>query len=173
MNSKRGIWNGLLNAVIVIVVILAIALAGVRIAGMTPFAVLSGSMEPAYPVGSLVYVMKTECSELREGDVITFAISEEMTATHRIIEVIRDENDPEVLRFRTKGDSNPYPDTEPVDHRNVVGRAVFRISYLGYVSDFVSNPPGIYFTVAGIALLLMLTYLADSPRGRDKPTSEE
>ena len=50
----------------------ALLLAGARLVGLRTFAVLSGSMEPAYPVGSLIYVRSAEPSALECGDVITF-----------------------------------------------------------------------------------------------------
>ena len=55
-------------------VLLAVALAAPRVLGLTPFVVLSGSMEPTYPVGSLVYVRSVDASELRVGDPVTFTL---------------------------------------------------------------------------------------------------
>ena len=69
-------------------VLLAVALAAPRVLGLTPFVVLSGSMEPTYPVGSLVYVRSVDASELRVGDPVTFTLEgREAVATHRVIEV--------------------------------------------------------------------------------------
>ena len=84
---------------VIAVVIFVILLAGVRLAGIKPYAVLSGSMEPEYPVSSLIYVKNVDTNKLKVGDDITFMLDEDTLATHRIIEVIPDEKDSSVVRF--------------------------------------------------------------------------
>ena len=61
----------------VLAVILAVALVGVRLVGLQVFTVLSGSMEPTYHVGSLIYVKDVDYKELEAGDVITFMLDED------------------------------------------------------------------------------------------------
>ena len=51
MNFLRKLFNALSTLVVIAVVFLAVALVGVRLVGLTPYAVLSGSMEPTYHVG--------------------------------------------------------------------------------------------------------------------------
>ena len=53
------------------VVILAVLLVGTKLIGLTPYTVLSGSMEPEYHVGSVIYVTKVEPEELKERDGIS------------------------------------------------------------------------------------------------------
>lgn len=55
----KRIWNWISSILVAAVVLLAVALVGVRIVGLQPYVVLSGSMEPTYPVGSLIYVKST------------------------------------------------------------------------------------------------------------------
>ena len=95
------IWNVFTSALVALVVILALLLVGVRVFGMQVFTVLSGSMEPVYHVGSLIYVKETDPMTLQPGDVITFMLDENTVATHRIVDVIPDEEDPSVIRFQT------------------------------------------------------------------------
>ena len=95
---------------VALVVLLAVALVGVRLAGIRTFTVLSGSMEPTYHVGSLIYVKKVDSAAIRPGQVITFMLDENTVATHRVVEVVPDEDDPSTLRFRTKGDANDAED---------------------------------------------------------------
>ncbi|MEI3100617.1 MAG: signal peptidase I [Oscillospiraceae bacterium] len=83
--------------------------------------VLSGSMEPTYHVGALIYVKKVDAMELRSGDVITFMLDEDTVATHRIVEVVPDAEDSSVLRFRTKGDADGNVDGSLVHYKNVLG----------------------------------------------------
>ena len=157
----KQIWNWISSMLVVIVVLLAIALVGVRLIGLQPYVVLSGSMEPTYHVGSLIYVKDVDYRELRAGDPITYMISQDTVVTHRIIEVLVDENDPNVLRYFTKGDANEVPDGSSVHYRNIIGKPVFSIPYLGYVSDYIQNPPGKYVAIAGAALLILLVFLPD------------
>ncbi len=146
---------------VALVAILAILLVGVRVCGVQVFTVLSGSMEPAYHTGSLIYVKEVEYTELKTGDVITFMLDEETVATHRIAGVVPDEETPEVLRFRTKGDANDAEDGKLVHYRNIIGTPVFTIPYLGYVASFIQNPPGTYIAISLGAILLLLVFLPD------------
>ena len=66
---KRAL-NILSDVVIVLLLILVIAFAGVRLVGLTPYAVLSGSMEPELPVGSLIYVRETDPATIQAGDTV-------------------------------------------------------------------------------------------------------
>ena len=162
MNKKiKKIWNGFTTALVAAVVVLAVLLVGARIAGLRVFTVLSGSMEPAYHVGSLIYVKDVDYTELEPGDVITFMLDESTVATHRITEVVPDEEDSSVLRFRTKGDANDAEDGSLVHYKNVIGTPVFTIPYLGYVANYIQNPPGTYVAIAAGAILLLLVFLPD------------
>ena len=152
----------LLSPILVaLVVLLAVALVGVRLAGIRTFTVLSGSMEPTYHVGSLIYVKKVDPTTIRPGQVITFMLDENTVATHRVVEVVPDEDDPSTLRFRTKGDANDAEDGSLVHYKNVIGTPVFTIPKLGYVANYIQHPPGLYVAISAGAVLLLLTFLPD------------
>lgn len=159
--TVKKIWNRITAVLVAIVAVTAILLAGARLAGLKVFCVLSGSMEPSYPVGSLIYVKKVDPYKLKSGDVITFMLDEEAVATHRIIEVIPDQNNPAVVRFRTKGDANEAADGALVHYKNVIGCPVLAIPKLGYVAGYIQSPPGIYLAIAAGAILLLLVFLPD------------
>ncbi|MBQ9848750.1 MAG: signal peptidase I [Clostridia bacterium] len=159
--TVKKVWNWITAAIVIVVVIVALLLVGARIAGFHVYAVLSGSMEPAYHVGSLIYVKEVDAHELKSGDVITFMVSDDTVATHRIVEVVPDEEDPTVVRFRTKGDANEAIDGSLVHYKNVIGTPVFSIPKLGYVSTYIQNPPGTYVAIAAAAVLLLLVFLPD------------
>lgn len=161
MDLIKKIWSGISTAVVALVVILALLLAGARLVGLQVYTVLSGSMEPNYHVGSVIYVREVEPSTLQVGDAVSFLISENTVATHRIIEVLPDEKDPDVIRFRTKGDNNDIADTNPVHCNNVLGKVVGTIPLLGYLSDFVQHPPGTYITLCAMAILILAVFLPD------------
>ena len=156
----KKVWNAITTVLVILIVILAILLVGVRLAGFRVFTVLSGSMEPTYHVGSLIYV-KVDPFQLKSGDVITFMLDENTVATHRIIQVVPDEDEPEVLRYATQGDANDAPDGTLVHYKNVIGTPVFTIPQLGYVANYIQNPPGTYIAISGAAILLLLMFLPD------------
>ena len=157
----KRIWNWISSILVASVVLLAVALVGVRIVGLQPYVVLSGSMEPTYPVGSLIYVKSADYKQLKIGDPITFLVSEDTVATHRIIEVLPDEDDPNTIRYFTQGDANDAPDGSSVHYKNIIGKPVFSIPYLGYVSNYIQAPPGKYVAISGCALLMLLVFLPD------------
>ena len=163
------VWNVFTSALVALVVILALLLVGVRVFGMQVFTVLSGSMEPVYHVGSLIYVKETDPMTLQPGDVITFMLDEDTVATHRIVDVIPDEEDPSVIRFQTKGDANDAVDGSLVHYKNVLGTPVFTIPKLGYLASYIQNPPGTYVAISAGAVLLALVFLPDLFGGDEKP----
>lgn len=154
----KRIWNIITTLILLIVVILAILMAGGQLLGMRPFAVLSGSMEPAYPVGSLIYVKATDFEDIKVGDAITFVFNEDLdVVTHRVYAIADAENQ----LFQTKGDANATPDGAPVHYKNVVGVVQYSIPYLGYIADFVTQPPGMIVAIIGGVILLILIFLPD------------
>ncbi len=159
--NLKKIWNVVSRILVALVVLLAIALVGVRLVGIKTYAVVSGSMEPTYPTGSLLYVKSIDVKELKVGDAITFMVDEDTVATHRIIEIIPDEEDSSVLRFRTQGDANETADGTPVHYKNIIGKPVFAIPYLGYFAHFVQNPPGLYLAIGFAVVLVLLVFLPD------------
>lgn len=166
------VWNVFTSALVALVVILALLLVGVRVFGMQVFTVLSGSMEPVYHVGSLIYVKETDPMTLQPGDVITFMLDEDTVATHRIVDVIPDEEDPSVIRFQTKGDANDAVDGSLVHYKNVLGTPVFTIPKLGYLASYIQNPPGTYVAISAGAVLLALVFLPDIFGGDEKPVKK-
>ena len=169
----KRIWNWISGILVAVAVLLAIALVGVRIVGLQPFVVLSGSMEPKYHVGSLIYVQAVDYKELKVGDPITYMISQDTVVTHQIIEVLVDENDPDTIRYFTQGIANDVPDGVSVHYKNIIGKPVFSIPYLGYVSNYIQNPPGMYVAIAAGAILILLVFLPDLFADDKKKKKEE
>lgn len=155
------VWNIVTSVLVAAVVILALLLVGVRIMGLQVFAVLSGSMEPAYHTGSLIYVKEVDPFQIEPGQAITFMLDEDTIATHRVVAVVPDEEDASIIRFRTKGDANNSEDGSLVHFKNVVGTPVYTIPYLGYVANYIQKPPGLYMAISAGAVLLLLVFLPD------------
>lgn len=189
MRAIKKIWNFINTLLVVAVVLLAIALVGVRLVGLTPYAVLSGSMEPTYHVGALIYVKDIAPEEVEVGTPLTFIVNEELLiATHRVVDIavaetkmetvldeagnpVLDENGKEVQQevpleepvyyFQTKGDANDDVDGSLVHHKNVVGTPVFSIPYLGYLSSWLQTRKGMIMGISIALVVLILTFLPD------------
>ena len=159
--SLKKIWNVISSILVALVVILALLLVGARVVGLQVFTVLSGSMEPTYYTGSLIYVKKVDPYTITEGQPITFMLDENTVATHRVVGIVPDEEDPTVIRFRTKGDANEAEDGGLVHYKNVIGTPIFSIPYLGYVANYIQHPPGMYIAISAGAILLLLVFIPD------------
>jgi signal peptidase len=134
------------------------------------YAVLSGSMEPALPVGSLVIDLPVAADQLHKGDVVSFHRPDAagQVITHRIVEVDhRAAGNQAVLR--TKGDANNAPDPWQVTTSPDNWRVATVIPGAGYVLGYLRSPLGQILTFVGPALLLGLMLLRDLWR---KPPEE-
>ena len=146
----QKVCNAISTVLVVLVVILALLLVGVRLVGLRPMCVLSGSMEPTYHTGSLIYVKPCAPEDVQVGDAITFVLNEDLdVVTHRVISI-----DAENEHFYTQGDANDAPDGAPVYFKNLIG----------LVSHWVSNPPGMYLAIAIATVLIVLAFLPDMLR---------
>lgn len=101
--------------------------------------VLSGSMNPTIKMGSVVVVKPVDQYQI--GDIITFKSSREDKApiTHRIHDIKVSGGVPVYI---TKGDANENPDQREVPKREIVGKVLFSVPYLGHVVDFAQRPIG-------------------------------
>lgn len=104
--------------------------------------VLTGSMEPAIPVGSIVITKEQSSYEIE--DIISFQ-EEGAIITHRIISIDRE-------RYITKGDANNVADTEEVQQKQILGKVILTIPLLGYLVMWLMSPVGIIslFIIIGI-----------------------
>ena len=157
MTTLKKIWNIVSTTLVVLMVLCAVFLMGSRLLGYQCYTVISGSMEPEYSVGDLLYVKKVNVNNIKVDDPITFILNEDLVvATHRVVRI-----DAENQRFYTKGDANEIEDSEPVHFNNVIGVPQFSIPKLGYVSDFIQNPPGMYITIGVGIVLILLVFVPD------------
>ena len=175
IKTAKKIYSIISTLLIIVVVVIAFLLAGVRLFGITPYTVLSGSMEPKYHVGSLIYVSKVDAADIKVDDPLTYRMANGTVVTHAVIEIIEADT-PANRQFITQGIANDTPDGAPVHASAVIGRPVFSIPYLGYVSNYVQNPPGTYVVVCFILAILLLSFVSDilgQPTHETKEETEE
>ena len=161
----KKIFDVITSLLVAAAVILVVLLVGVRLFGIEPFTVLSGSMEPRYHVGSVIYVEEVDPRELSVGDALTFTINGTII-THEIINIV-DAQNPNDMLFETQGLTNNVSDGNiPVS--NIIGRPVYTIPYLGYVAEYVQKPAGLMGIAAVIVILLLISFILDILAGGKK-----
>lgn len=101
VNATKRFCSIVTGIVLVMAALMLVAFAGVRLFGLTPYAVLSGSMEPEYPTGSLIYVRDVDPADVAVGDAITFELESGTLVTHEVYEI-----DSDARAFRTQGIAN-------------------------------------------------------------------
>jgi signal peptidase len=150
------VCNVLSLSILILIVIVAAGLLAAQALGFKPMAVLSGSMEPAYATGSVVFVdTNADVESVSVGDVVTYSLSGGTTVvTHRVIAI-----DEKKGLFTTKGDANEFEDG-PVPYGSFIGRtAGFYIPFAGSILLMVGTTQGIavaLFFLAFIVVLLMV-----------------
>lgn len=142
----------------IVAVIVAIAL--LLIVSMFPITgnirlkvVLSGSMEPAIPVGALVVIKPS--SNYQSGDIITFGkdTKTDIPTTHRVVDVRTVSGN---YVYMTKGDANEEADRREVQESEVIGKVAFHVPYLGHVIEFAKRPIGFVILVIIPAGLIVI-----------------
>lgn len=114
--------------------------------------VQSGSMEPAIHTGSVVIAKPFDIYHV--NDIITFGnkTTNQTPTTHRIVEV---KNNNGNISYISKGDANNAVDRKEVLQRNVIGKVLFSVPYLGYAIDFVKKPLGFILVIIIPALFVI------------------
>lgn len=143
MKLLKGIFN-LLSIMVYICIIGYLLIAAPLVMGFRPVVVLSGSMEPAYRVGSVIYYKETPFDEIQVGDPITFFGADSgVMVTHRVVE-----KHEESMSFETEGDANGSRDPGMVPYDHVAGKATaFCIPYAGYFVNYGKQPVSIVVMV--------------------------
>jgi len=114
--------------------------------------VLSGSMEPAIKTGSVVIVKPAD--DYKIGDIITFGPYAKTKAptTHRIYDIKVTEGR---VSYITKGDANNAPDTKEVLKRNIIGKVLFSIPYIGYAVETARKTLGFMVLIIIPAVIII------------------
>ena len=146
----KKICNILSTLVLLVLLAAAAVLLVPMLLGYKEMAVLSGSMEPTIPVGSLVYVKPVEATDLAVGDVCTYYLTDgETFVTHRVMSI-----DSENQTLVTQGDANDTADGD-IQFSQVYGKAEFHLPYLGLAIQNIRTPV-VIMTICGVVMLVIL-----------------
>jgi signal peptidase len=122
--------------------------------------ILSSSMEPTLPLGSLVITHAQAPNSYRVGDVVTFITPAHqlVLVTHRITQIIPPQS-MEPLTLLTKGDANTNGDAWALSPGNIQGRVVFKIPYVGFLIHAIQTPLGFGALVVATFLGLVVPFV--------------
>jgi len=137
----RAIGHGLSLGLLLLVLGLGILVIGIPAAvGGTPLTILTGSMSPNLPPGTLVVIKPTPIDEIAIGDILTFQLESGKpdVVTHRVIGIVKDTGSTDV-RFITQGDANASPDAGEVMPVQVRGTVWYAVPWLGWVNQAVNG----------------------------------
>lgn len=144
-------------AAAVLVVAAAIVIAGPQLLGWRPMVVLSGSMEPVYPVGSMVYVRKVSPQEVKVGEPIAFYLEDGSTViTHRVVRI-----DTQKQAFYTKGDANQVEDGTATPYSRLIGTPAFDIPKVGYLASYLGTASGRIIMITILVCILLIAFLPE------------
>jgi signal peptidase len=171
LNKKKFAETIVFAALVVIAIIVLVFYRPTVLAGDTQYEpVYTGSMVPAIGVGSVVAIKPVNPDNLEVGDIICYRFSETTSVTHRIIEV-NDEG------FITKGDANEDPDQLAVKKEDVIGKVVFTLPLIGYLSSFTRTAVGYICLVVTPAVLLIgfeiKSIIVELKKEKNKPLTPE
>lgn len=110
-----------------------------RAAGAEPYTILTGSMQPDRPPGTLVVVKPVDPQEISTGDVITYQLEsgKPTVVTHRVVGVGANGKGESV--FITQGDANDTADPVQVNQVQVKGRLWYTVPFAGRINNVVNG----------------------------------
>ena len=122
------------------------------------YTIISPSMEPNINVYDVVITKKVrDYSKIKVGDVITFisssSLGEGLTVTHRVKDIIVTDDD---IKFRTQGDNNPIPDSALASSKNVMGKVLFKVPWVGHIQFFLQSKGGWLFALLIPAMVIVI-----------------
>lgn len=139
------------TAILLVLIAICLPLTVPKVMGYELYTVITGSMEPAISVGSLVYIKGEAPEDIKEGEVIAFYGAKDSNAiiTHRVME-----NRIVMGEFITKGDANQTKDMNPIPYENFIGKVALNLPSLGYIAQIITSLEG--KITAGAVIILAI-----------------
>ena len=140
----RGICGVLATLLTLCILLMAAGLMGVRAFGITPYVVPEDMEGLPWSAGALLYVRQEQPETLQPGDTIAYVTDSDLSLEGGVIGSVDTER-----RFF-------YVEGTPVYWDNVLGQPLWGIDGLGYVSGYISRPPGLYLVLGAAVVLALL-----------------
>ena len=152
-NPVAAFCSALGTLLLIVLVVACLPLTVPKVIGYQMYTVISGSMEPSIPTGSLVYIKGMEPQDVVDGDVIAFYGGHDSNAiiTHRVVK-----NRVVMGEFITKGDANDKEDMNPIPYSNFLGRVELSLPVVGGLAQMLTSLEGkiAAATLIGLAVIL-------------------
>ncbi len=171
----KKIINVIIDIVVILVLVVSILIVTLSLTsksmgvpnlfGVAPLSVQSNSMEDTFTTGDLLLSQVTnDPGETYEvGDIVTFPIEIEgeiVLNTHRVVEVIEDDN---ITYYKTQGDNkntNPEPDKDLQSASTIVAKYTgTKIPGIGNALTFIRTQLGFFLCVL-LPMIIFFVYEA-------------
>ena len=165
MKILTKIIKACFNALMIILIIMAIALTVIYFAGIHPYVVKSGSMESEITVGSLCFInTKVQYEDIKENDIIAFNTQGDTKVTHRVVAITEN-------GIETKGDANHSSDGITTTKENYYGKTLCSIPKIGFLVYKLQTPKGRIIAITAIIAIFLIGILLDE-FNKDKEKDE-
>ena len=146
------------SILLIILILICIPFTIPKAFGLSIYEVITDSMTPKYPVGSVIYVEKAQPEDIKVDDVITFSIGTDTSQvmTHRVVAI-----DSENHTFTTKGDANKDVDVSPVAFQRLLGKPMYCIKHIGFLVQLFESNEGRVFLGVLLVLVFVLWFAGD------------
>lgn len=140
LGLSAGVLGFLMLVGLLVIVIPAIS-------GSTPMTILTSSMEPTYPPGTLIIVRPVAIDEIAIGDAVTYQIAsgKPEVVTHRVTAISSIDGE---KTFTTKGDNNAVADAKPVLPVQIRGTVWYAVPYVGHINSIVNGESRVWIVPA-------------------------
>ena len=125
-----------------------------KLFGGAVYNVVSPSMAPEIPVGSLIVVQPVDPGDLQEEDIIAY-YRDNVVITHRITS-----NNTLEGKITTKGDANEEEDLFLVTYNQVIGKVTWHVPFLGGLAQGLTSTAGKIYLLAVLACGIMFHMIA-------------
>ena len=162
-NPLAAVFRAVGIILLIAIIAICVPLIVPKTMGYQLYTVVSGSMEPAIPTGSLVYVKYIQPEEIQTEDVIAFygTDADGSIVTHRVVS-----NSAAMGNFITKGDANSDNDMNPIPYANYIGKVQLSVPKLGGIFQTITGTNGKIAAVSMIGLAIVLEILAAGLQGK-------
>ena len=162
-NPLAAVFRAVGIILLIVIIAICVPLIVPKTMGYQLYTVVSGSMEPAIPTGSLVYVKYIQPEEIQTEDVIAFygTDADGSIVTHRVVS-----NSAAMGNFITKGDANSDNDMNPIPYANYIGKVQLSVPKLGGIFQTITGTNGKIAAVSMIGLAIVLEILAAVLQGK-------
>ena len=154
------------NVLTTLIIILGLIIGGLYVLGIKPYIVLSGSMEPKVPTGSICFINTgVKYDSIKEKDIIAFKV-EKVLVTHRVVAITEE-------GMVTKGDANEENDAVITTKENYVGKNIYSIPKVGYVVRAIQTTKGkIIFGTVVVLLLVSAIFFGEVDKKKEKENNK-